>query len=44
VRFLVEGVDSYSGSSEEKRALLKVPLANWGKPMSWEQFRQVTKG
>jgi nicotinamidase-related amidase len=44
VKFLVEAVDTYSGSSEEKGALLKVPLANWGQPISWEQLRDMTPG
>ncbi len=44
VRFLVEAVDTYSGSAEEKRALLQVPLANWGQPISWAQLRDMTPG
>jgi nicotinamidase-related amidase len=42
VRFLTEAVDTYSGSQEEKLAILKTPLANWGRPISWEQFRTAT--
>ncbi len=38
VRFLVEGVDTYEGSQEEKQEILKVPLSNWGEPISWIQF------
>ena len=39
VRFLAEGVDSYNGTAAEKEALLKVPLTNWGLPISWEELR-----
>jgi nicotinamidase-related amidase len=42
VKFLVEAVDTYCGSQEEKQAILKVPLANWGQPISWEQLRNMT--
>ncbi len=38
VKFLVEGVDTYGGSQEEKQEILKVPLSNWGEPISWIQF------
>ncbi len=39
VRFLVEAVDSYNGSSEEKQSLFNTPLANWGKAVSWQNIR-----
>lgn len=42
VKFLAEAVDTYSGNLEEKLAILKTPLANWGRPISWEQFRRLT--
>jgi nicotinamidase-related amidase len=42
VRFLVEAVDTYNGSQEEKQAILKVPLANWGRPIEWEEFKGMT--
>lgn len=42
VRFLVEAVDTYSGSLEEKQAILKAPLANWGRPISWKHLRGMT--
>lgn len=38
VRFLVEAVDSYSGSQQEKLALLECPLRNWGRPLAWAEF------
>ncbi|MEN8198632.1 MAG: hypothetical protein ABFR63_01035 [Thermodesulfobacteriota bacterium] len=38
VEFLVEGVDCYSGSQEEKKSLLHSPLANWGTPVSWREL------
>ncbi len=41
VRFLVEGVDTYSGSLEEKQSLLRTPLANWGQPLSWQQLKTM---
>jgi nicotinamidase-related amidase len=44
VRFLVEAVDTYSGSQEEKSAILKTPLSNWGKPISWQQLRDMAIG
>jgi nicotinamidase-related amidase len=44
VRFLVEAVDTFNGSLEEKLALLKVPLANWGTPIAWEQLRAIAPG
>lgn len=43
VRFLVEAVDTYSGSAEEKLAILRTPLSNWGQPISWEQFILSTR-
>jgi nicotinamidase-related amidase len=44
VKFLVEAVDTYSGTQEEKQALLKIPLANWGQPISWQQLKRMTTG
>ena len=38
VRFLREGVDTYSGSQREKEALFNSPLSNWGKPISWQEL------
>ncbi len=35
-RYLVEGVDSYSGDLEEKKSLLNGIALNWGKPIQWE--------
>lgn len=40
VRFLVEAVDTFSGSQKEKQAILKLPLGNWGQPISWAEFRE----
>ncbi len=40
VEFLVEAVDTYSGSRQEKLSLLKVPLANWGRPVYWQEIRE----
>ena len=39
VNVLVEGVDSYSGSPEDKRSLFNIPLPNWGKPVSWQDIK-----
>ncbi len=44
VEFLVEAVDTYSGSQEEKQSLFDTPLANWGQPVSWQQIREKTIG
>jgi hypothetical protein len=41
IRFLVEGLDTYSGSQEEKQEILKIPLSNWGEPISWNQIRKM---
>ena len=40
VHFLTEGVDSYSGSQVEKQSLFNSPLANWGKPLPWQDIRK----
>lgn len=40
VHFLIEGVDSYSGSQGEKQSLFNSPLANWGEPVSWQDIRK----
>jgi nicotinamidase-related amidase len=42
VKFLVEAVDTFSGSQEEKQSLFNVPLANWGQPLSWQEFKKRT--
>lgn len=44
VRFLIEAVDCYNGSQEEKQALFNTPLANWGKPVSWQDIRNAWIG
>ena len=44
VRFLVEAVDTYSGSLKEKQAMLETPHANWGQPISWNELRDMTIG
>lgn len=44
VRFLVEAVDTYSGSLKEKHAMLKIPHSNWGQPISWNELRDMTIG
>ncbi|MBN2003623.1 MAG: hypothetical protein JXA21_09730 [Anaerolineae bacterium] len=41
VKFLIEGVDTYSGDPAEKASLLKVPLANWGEALNWDQFKEM---
>ena len=40
VRFLIEAVDTYGGGLEEKQTILKIPLENWGQPLSWKQLIQ----
>lgn len=40
VEFLVEAVDTYKGSREEKQSLMKSPLANWGRPVFWQEIRE----
>jgi len=44
VKFLVEAVDTYNGSLNEKQAMFKTPHANWGQPISWNEFREITSG
>ncbi len=41
VRFLIEGVDAFSGDPLEKASLLKTPLSNWGEGLSWDRFREM---
>jgi hypothetical protein len=40
VRYLVEGVDTYLGTQEEKDNLLRTPLPMWGKSISWKDAKQ----
>ncbi len=40
VNFLIEALDTYSGSQEEKHSLFATPLANWGRPVSWDEVRE----
>lgn len=42
VAFLVEAVDTYNGSLEEKQSLIKGPLANWGRSVSWQEIKERT--
>ena len=42
VEFLLEAVDTYSGSQEEKHSLFNTPLANWGRVVSWQEIRERT--
>ena len=42
VRFLVEAEDTYTGSVEDRRAILNIPLANWGHPIPWTQSGDLT--
>ncbi len=42
VRFLYEGVDTFSGNEEDKRWLLKTLLPNWGQSISWDEFKKMT--
>ncbi len=41
VRYLVEGVDCYSGNQDEKQMLFKSAAGNWGKAISWEEFKRI---
>ncbi len=41
VKFLIEGVDTYSGDPAEKKSLLKVPLLNWGEALSWNKLKEM---
>lgn len=41
VRILEEGVDVYSGNSEEKKMVLhNYPLHNWAEAISWEELKK----
>ena len=42
VNFLIEALDTYSGSQVEKESLFISPLANWGRPVSWQEVRGTT--
>ncbi len=43
VRFLVEGVDAFSGDQSEKASLLKSPASNWGRPLTWANFKELVE-
>ena len=43
VRFLVEGVDAFSGDQAEKASILKSPASNWGLPLNWVEFRELVE-
>ncbi len=38
VKFLIEGVDTFSGDQAEKVRLLDSPASNWGQAISWQEF------
>lgn len=42
VLYLAEGVDTYSGSKEEKEWLFKTAALNWGKVLTWKEFQGIT--
>ena len=39
VNYLIEALDTYNGSQEEKHSLVTTPLANWGRPVSWQEVK-----
>jgi nicotinamidase-related amidase len=41
VRYLIEGVDTFSGDQAEKEAILKSPAANWGQAITWSEFKKL---
>ena len=41
VRILKEAVDAYSGSSEEKEILCRMPVKNWGDVITWEEAQRL---
>jgi nicotinamidase-related amidase len=41
VRFLIEGVDTFSGNTHDKHRLFKTPASNWAEPISWEQAKDA---
>lgn len=44
VNILEEGVDSYSGTQEEKKQILNnYPLKNWANKINWKELKEVLK-
>ncbi len=43
VRFLVEGVDTFSGDQAEKASILISPASNWGQPLNWGEFQKLAE-
>jgi nicotinamidase-related amidase len=43
VKFLIEGVDAFSGSPVEKQTLFNSPASNWGQPISWAQAKEALR-
>lgn len=43
VKFLIEGVDAFSGDQTEKTRLLESPASNWGQAISWQEFRKLVE-
>ena len=41
VKFLIEGVDTFSGDQVEKDAILKSPASNWGQAITWIEFKKL---
>ncbi len=41
VKFLIEGVDAFSGDQAEKASLLKSPASNWGQAIDWQECRRL---
>jgi nicotinamidase-related amidase len=39
VKFLIEGVDAFSGNPQQKQFLFNTPASNWGQPISWKQAK-----
>lgn len=42
VHYLAEGVDTYSGRSEEKQNLFEGAALNWGKVVNWAAIQGIT--
>jgi nicotinamidase-related amidase len=40
VSYLIEALDAYNGSQEDKHSLLETPLVNWGRGVSWQEIRK----
>ncbi len=36
--FLIEAVDTYNGTKDEKDLLFKTPLSMWGQPIHWNEL------